>query len=271
LYSLLSFSAQGLGSALLAPYEYITGGLYTLSGGEIGNGNERGFSTSRDGESYAGFENLDFGSFGSDEITLDVFCLDSDPLEIRIWEGIPDGKDSHLLKVASYHKPSVWNTYQPETFLLEKRLSGVKTLSFQLSRKAHIKGFRFTRREKAFCTLFAGECDSISGDQFTRSSREISSIGNNVSIVFKNMDFGSNGVDKLTLSGRTTLTKNTIQIRFHSMPDDSDSIQLAEFSGTAGDEFITREFMLERVTGKQEVTFVFLPGSKFDFESFQFS
>jgi beta-galactosidase len=200
-----------------------------------------------------------------------VFCLDSDPLDIRIWEGIPDGKDSRLLGVARYHKQCIWNTYQTETFLLEKRLSGVKTLSFQLSRKAHIKGFRFTRREKAFCRLFAGECDSISGDQFSRRSREITSIGNNVSIVFNDMDFGNSGADKIIISGRTTLAKNTVQIRFHSPQDDSNSIQLAEFSGTTTDEYSEQEFSIERVTGKQEVTFVFLPGSQFDFESFQFS
>lgn len=271
LYSVLSFAAQGMGTALLNPYGYVTGGLYTLPGGGIGNGNERGFATSRDGESYAGFENLDFGSFGSDEITLDIFCLDSDPLEIQIWEGIPDGKDSCLLLSANYHKPSIWNTYQPETFLLPKRLAGVKTLSFRLFRKAHIKGFRFTLREKAFCRLFAGLCDSISGDQFYRSAREVSSIGNNVSIVFKDMDFGSKGAGKLTLSGRTSLAKNTIQIRLHSEKEDADSIRLVDFSGTDGDEFSTQEFVLERITGKQEVTFVFLPGSRFDFESFQFS
>lgn len=270
LYSLLSFTAHGLGAALPDPYEYVSGGLYTLSGGGIGNGNERGFATSRDGESYAGFENLDFGSFGSDQITLDVFCLDSDPLEIRIWEGIPDGKDSQLLKVAVYQKASVWNTYQAETFLLEKRLSGIKTLSFQLSRKAHIKGFRFMPREKAFCRLFAGECDSVNGDRFLRTSREITSIGNNVSIVFKSMDFGIKGANKLILSGRTDLNKNTIQIRFHSTKDDTDSIQIAEFSGQNSDQYNQQEFSLECVTGKQEVTFIFLPGSRFDFESFQF-
>lgn len=271
LYSVLSFTSQGLGSALLDPYEYINGGLYTLAGGGIGNGNERGFATSRNGDSYAGFENLDFGPFGSDEIEIDVFCLDSEPLDIRIWEGVPDGKNSRLFSVVRYHKPSIWNTYQAETFLLEKRLSGIKTLSLQLPRKAHIKGFRFTRREKAFCLLFAGECDSISGDHFSRSPHEITSIGNNVSIVFNDMDFGSSGADKLIISGRTTLAINTVQIRFLSLQDDSNSIQLAEFFGTTADEYSEQEFPLERITGKQQVTFVFLPGSAFDFEFFQFT
>ena len=271
LYSALFFTAEGLGPATLDPYEYISGGLFTLSDGEIKNGNERGFATARDGDSYAGFENIDFGPLGSDEITIDVFNLDSDPLDIHIWEGEPGKKGGQLISTVRYHKPSIWNTYQPETFHLDKKLKGIKTLSFQLGRKAHIRGFYFRCPEKAFMRLFAGQCDNASGDSFKRNFREITSIGNNVSITFRDMDFGDKGTNKIVITGRTSLPFNTIQIRFCCHKTGEESIQLVEFRGNQDNtSYIEQEFTLERVTGKQDIHFVFLPGSRFDFLSFQF-
>ena len=41
------FRIVGLGKPTLDLYGYIAGGLYSLSGGEIGNGNERGFRARR--------------------------------------------------------------------------------------------------------------------------------------------------------------------------------------------------------------------------------
>ena len=45
------------------------------------NGNEHGVATARDGESQVGFKNIDFGSYGSDEITVPIFALTDDPYE----------------------------------------------------------------------------------------------------------------------------------------------------------------------------------------------
>lgn len=62
--------------------------MYNYSKGEIGNGNEHGVATARDGESQVGFRNIDFGVYGSDEITVPVFALTDDPYEIEIYEGM---------------------------------------------------------------------------------------------------------------------------------------------------------------------------------------
>ena len=43
---------------------------------------------------------------------------------------------------------------------------------------------------------------------------------------------------------------------------------MVEFAGCG--DYQTREFPLEGVTGKQEVTFLFLPGCDFDFMEFRF-
>ncbi|WP_090237123.1 hypothetical protein [Fictibacillus solisalsi] len=67
-------------------------------------------------------------------------------------------------------------------------------------------------------------------------------------------------------NGHSTIDKNTIHIRFENA--DGESRQMVEFSHSNGDD--ERVFNLEKVTGIQKVTFVFLPGSNFDFNWFRF-
>ena len=38
----------------------------------------------------------------------------------------------------------MWNVYQPDTFRLDKRLTGVGSFAVELNTKVHIKGFQFT-------------------------------------------------------------------------------------------------------------------------------
>jgi beta-galactosidase len=60
------------------PYAFITAGLNNYSKGEVGNGNERGIATSRDGETQVGFRDIGFGFYGSDIITIPIFALTSE-------------------------------------------------------------------------------------------------------------------------------------------------------------------------------------------------
>ena len=271
LYGVLFFRSEGLRQAFLDPYNYITGGQYTLSGGAIGNGNERGFASARTGPSYAGFQDLDFGTFGSDEITIDVFCLDSDPLPIELWENVPDGTSGKQLATFLYQKSSIWNTYQSETYKLGTRLTGIKTISLQLPRKAHIRGFSFARKEKAFSRIYAGECDAISGDSFQRSDQAVTGIGNNVTLLFEKMNFGTKGAVIIHILGRTKLSQNTIQLRFRDVMDPTaEDVCVIEFLGQGSEEYVEQEFLIPVVFGERDVSFVFLPGSQFDFSSFFF-
>ena len=48
-------------------------GRYEASYGDIGNGNERGISTSRTGRSWVLYRNIDFGPDGSDTVELPIF------------------------------------------------------------------------------------------------------------------------------------------------------------------------------------------------------
>lgn len=264
LYSQLEFSITGMGDATIDPYSMVSGALFSRSSGEIGTGIERGFSTSRDDDCWACFDNIDFGDYGSDEITLPLFCLDNDPLPIEIWEGTPE--DGELVASVIYHKQSIWNTYQSETYKLPRRLRGITSLSLRLGRKTHVAGFRFTRLCKAFTKLSALENDSVSGDSFNIGEDAVTNIGNNVSIAFDGMDFGEDGTATLRICGRTPLEKNTIQIRFTG--SSGEKVFLVEFPHS--DEYTEQNFEIEPLAGSGRITFVFLPGCSFDFKSFEF-
>ena len=80
------------------------------------------------------------------------------------------------------------------------------------------------------------------------------------------MDFGEKEISKLTICGRTPLAKNTIHIRFAG--SFGEVKQIAEF--TCSDQYTEQQFSITGVTGKNKVSFVFLPGCDFDFRWFQF-
>jgi beta-galactosidase len=267
LYSQLEFTVSGLGEATVDPFTFVSGGTFTRSGGEIGNGNERGFASARDGESWVLFEHIDFGSFGSNELTIPIFCLDHAPFVFELWQGAPGEEGSLPLGTFNYQKPSIWNTYQEETFVLPRRLSGVTSLGMRFQRKSHIKGFTFTRMQKAFSKLYAADFDSLNGDDYLVAGTNVNNIGNNVTLTFDDMDFGEHGTAGIVVKGKTPNVQNTIQIRFTAR-DGTETIQLVEFTSSA--KPTEQSFKLERVTGLTTVQFVFLPGSHFDFSWFQF-
>ena len=262
--SQLEFSIQGLGQAYYNPYDFIAGSLYSSFIGEVGNGNEKGVATARDAESVVSYSNISFGKTGSDEITVSVFALSDEAFPIQIWRGIPGEEDSELLADVVYQKPMIWNVYQPETWKLDRKLTGINTISFVLHDKVHIKGFSFT--PKAWQTLRAGEADTIYGDSFTLNGQTVEDIGNNVSLQFNGMDFGDDGTTSLTITGRCGTRDNTIHVRF--IGGDEEIKQIVEFPQC--EEWEERRFTLDKITGVWDVTFVFLPGSKFDFDSFRF-
>lgn len=266
LLSQLEFTIQGLGRAYQNPYDFISGSLYTSFAGEVGNGNERGVATARDGETVVTYGNIDFGPVGSEEITVPIFALTSEEYPIQIWEGIPEEEGSVLLGDVIYQKPTKWNEYQPQTWKLSKRLKGITAISFRVHQKIHIKGFSFKKDEKAWMRLYAREADAIYGDRFHRMDRAVEKIGNNVSLVFSDMDFGS-GANRITIKGMASQGSNTIHVRFFNGQEEIK--QIVEFAGC--DSYTEQSFALKPVTGRWEVTFVFLPGSCFDFEWFCFS
>jgi beta-galactosidase len=266
LISELEFKAEGLGTFYKDPYGFISAGLYDYSKGDVSNGNERGVATARDGETQVGFCEIDFGPYGSDTITIPIFALSSEEYVLQIWEGKPDVEGSQLLADVIYQKESKWNVYQEETYRLSKRLQGITSICFVLNKKVHIKGFSFEKKNRAYEQNAATESDYIYGDTFEITNYSVKGIGNNVSLVFEHMDFTDGGATKLVIYGRSPIDKNTIHIRFANHKGESN--QLVDFTYSEGYE--ERVFNLEKIIGMQKVTFIFLPGSKFDFGWFRF-
>jgi len=266
LISQLDFTATGLGVANLNPYDFISGGLYTTSNIELTNGNDRGVATDRELPSHVGFENVDFGEVGSDTITLPLFPLSGADFTFEIWEGMPDASNSEQVGEFLYDLGSRWNTYQEKTYKLPRKFKGLTTICFVFKQKVHIKGFSFEAPLKAYEQLLATDSNFISGDSYTVTEEAVTGIGNNVTLIFDDMDFTSKGISKIQICGRTPLLSNTIQMRFSD--DETESIQVVEFAQS--DDYNIQEFELENVAVNGQVSFIFLPGCQFDFKWFRF-
>lgn len=259
------FSASGLGSPALDPYSYISAGLYDLHYGDIGTGNEKGIAFSRDGESMVGFSCVDFGRTGSDRITVDIFALNGDPYDLELWAE-SGNQPRRAVAVLRYQKPSIWNVYQPETWQLPERLTGLQKLYFCMKDKVHMKGFAFEKQRNAYIRHSAGDADVIYGDCFRKEGECVKGIGNNVTLAWKDMNFGKAGEVMLEIDGKTSLSRNTISIRVRN-DQGEEMTSAAEFDGE-GEQ--NQQFAVKVPSGNCTVSFVFLPGSSFDFNAFMF-
>lgn len=269
LMSQLEFSAEGLGEAYLDPYSFIAGALYTRHTGDVGGFSEKSVASAQEGVSEICFDGVDFGEYGSDEITLPIFAMSGDKHYLQIWEGMPGDEGSELLADVVYQKPSTWDVYKPETYKLKRRIRGITSLCLVThDQRYFIKGFQFTKPEKAYARLSAVEYSNLYGDTFTVREDAIEGIGNNVSIEYENMDFGEKGFSRITVCGRTMLPSNTIHIRFFR--EDGEAVnQIIEFPHS--EVYTEQTFALESVCGSCRVGMIFLPGCDFDLKWFQFS
>ena len=267
--SQLEFSADGLGEAYLDPYGFIAGALYTRHTGDVGGFSEKSVASAQEGVSEICYDGVDFGEYGSDEITLPIFAMSGEKHYLQIWEGMPGDDGSEMLADVVYQKPSTWDVYKPETYKLKRRIKGITSLCLVThDQRYFIKGFSFTKPEKAYGKLSATEYSNLYGDTFTVKEDAIEGIGNNVSIEYENMDFGEKGLSGVTVCGRTALPSNTIHIRFFK--EDGEAVnQIIEFPHS--EEYTEKQFALESVKGSCKVGFIFLPGCDFDFKWFQFS
>ncbi|MDE5950897.1 MAG: DUF4982 domain-containing protein, partial [Acetatifactor sp.] len=265
LISQIEFDIKDMGPASIDPYSFVIGGLFNCRQGTVLSGIENAASTAREGFTAVGYSGLDFGEYGSDEITVSIFANSNDPQFIQFWEGLPGEEGSELLYDGVYHKQSQWQVFQPETYKLKKRLRGQTTLSICTKTSMELGGFSFTRINKAFEQLYVVENKQIYGDSFTVTEKAIEGIGNNVSLEYTDMDFGEQGVSRITICGRTPLANNTIHVRFVG---EESMNQIVEFPHE--EEYTVHSFDLQPVKGLQKVVFVFLPGCDFDFAWFRF-
>ena len=267
LYSMLEFKAEQIGTMNLAPYSFTVGSLYTYAEGEVANGNAHGAATGSEGTTSITYGPFDFGTFGTDTVTIPIFETENQPVDLTFIEGKTKSKPGTILCTGRYDKKMIWDQYQEETFKLPKRLKGVTTFTIQVTdRKLHIGGLTFHKLEKAWTTLAASDIDRIYGDAFCRTDDAITGIGNNVTIEYTDMDFGDETSAVIEITGRSPIAKNTIHVRTSNGTEEA--INIAEF--TYSEDYTTKCFPVNVLSGSQTVTLLFLPGSNFDLKSIRF-
>ena len=267
LYSMLEFKAEQIGTMNLDPYSFTVGSLYTYAEGEVANGNAHGAATGSEGTTSITYGPFDFGTFGTDTVTIPIFETESQPVDLTFIEGKTKSKPGTILCTGRYDKKMIWDQYQEETFTLSKRLKGVTTFTIQVTdRKLHIGGLTFHKLEKAWTTLAASDIDRIYGDAFCRTDNAITGIGNNVTIEYTDMDFGDETSAVIEITGRSPIAKNTIHVRTSNGTEEA--LNIAEF--TYSEYYTTKCFPVNVLSGSQTVTLLFLPGSNFDLKSIRF-
>ena len=260
-FSLLRLTAEGLGSATIDPYELVTGGLCTL-GDNASNGIRHGAAFGVGG-GWFGYENVDFGPVGSDTVTLPIFANYATPVRLSVWDGTPEG--GRCLGEFEYSIPTKWMVYQPATYKLSETLRGVHTISFKSDWRFDVEGFRFEKQQKETAELLAVNAESIYGDSFTRGEDAVTGIGNNVILEFGEFDFTEQKPARIVITGRSKLDLNSIHLSFSG---EEETRELVEFAGC--EDYTARTFDISGISGRGRLSFIFLPGSDFDFRSFRF-
>ena len=260
----LEFTASGIGKATHDPYGFVPGIQYDRCSHEGTLSFQGGVFIPTDGESFLTYDNIDFGDYGSDEITIPIFIFE-DEMPLSVWEG--DAENGECLGSFTYRAKSWYNHYQDNTFKLSKRLTGTTKITFKFTsqNRFSVKGFSFKKFEKAYEVLKATEYTRISGDSFVVTEDAVTNIGNNVSIEFEGMDF-SLGVKSVKIFGRSNNEKTSVHILFKEGSEITK--QMVEIPYSADyEEFV---LPLKDVRTKGSVSFVFLPGSNFDLKWFKF-
>jgi len=261
----MKFTVTGLGDAVVNPYSFISAGRFTDSSEPLNiiqNGALGGFTK----PVYAGFSALDFSKAGTRKLRLYLGNSCERDIIVEVWTGVPNQQGSKLVSKAAFPHNNGWGHFEPLDFELDETIKGMQNIYFAFADKCIFGGFEFLAEEKAFAKLYAADNDEIYGDDYTVSGECVERIGNNVFISFDNMDFGS-GTARITICGRTPNEVNSIQFR-NTGADGVQKSQVIEFE--MAEEYTERSFDISPITGVNDVSFVFMPGSNFDFSWFKF-
>ena len=257
----IPFTAEGLGAAVRDAYSFISAS--TLDSSNVPtNIIEDGALSNFDGRTVMTYSDIDFGKTGSQIISLSVgTCFD---MPVEVWEGTPD--DGKLICRVDFGNNGHWCGFAGQNFALAERLTGVRTISVVIDSRVIFGGFSFVPIERAYDTNWVGEADSVYGDDYRIDGRRVADIGNNVIINYERLDFGEGGSEALIISGETGNPMNQIQLRYTPAGGAQKTV-LLEFQQDGGRE---QRFDIPKLSGVNDVSFVFMPGSRFDFDWFRF-
>lgn len=261
-YCDLPFTATGLGAAVRNAYEFTSAG--TLDDSDIPvNYIEDGALGGFDGRTAMSYDNIDFGRTGSEELLLYIGTCGDVSVEVR--DGDP--VSGELLVSGTFQNNGHWCGFAPQAFALPHRLRGTHRISVVIDSRIIFGGFEFVPINRAFDENFTAECDSIYGDDFSTEGKSVVKIGNNVILNYSALDFGADGTDSIVINGSTPNPTNAVQLRYTPEGGEQASVFL-DFAKC--DVPTERKFTIPTLVGVNDISFVFLPGTKFDFISFRF-
>ena len=117
----LVFENTGFGNALVSPYTFISASLYNFSNRPLNIIEHAAVSVNTE-RIVTGFNNIDFGSYGSNELILHCGHSGGDkPVPVEIWLGNPDD-DGELLDTLDFENNGLWNNFGPQRFVLLKKV-----------------------------------------------------------------------------------------------------------------------------------------------------
>lgn len=251
----------GFGQAGFEPYSgWIAAALYSCASSELQDVAEGGVQTPW-GDSYIEFDNVDFGTAGSDCLRVGIYLNGQEDIPFEVTD---DSGEVYGRFV--YNKKPIWNHYQFMDCELDKKFKGVKNVRIHFHREIRFKGLEFYPVTRAGNTVSALDYNGIYGDTFKLCDDHIADIGNNVTVEFNGFDFGENGVTSVEIIGRSHNQNDTIHLRFAD--ENGSDNQIVEFAGSG--DVVTRRFDISKVYGRKDVKLVFLPGCRFDLYSIKF-
>lgn len=259
----VKFTVSGLGPATKDAYEFVSASQLERHEGAA-RVVEEGAVSGFDGRAVLIYHNIEFGTAGADFVEISIGTQID--VKFEVWEGTPES--GKLLLADSFANNGRWNTFEPQKYKLAERVRGLKNISVVMFDQGVIfGGFKFEEVNRAFEENFSAENDSVYGDEYTISGRSVVKIGNNVVINYDNMDFGGDGARHLVLKGATPNPTNPVQLRYTPKGGEQKSLFL-DFTQAENPE--EQRFEIPELKGVNDISFVFLPGTKYDFISFRF-
>jgi beta-galactosidase len=260
----LDMKIEGVADAVKNPFMFIHAGRYDISYVPLKIIEHGAVSGVNDVKTLVGFKNVDFSGGKTSSLRLylgTTSYYDEVPVELHIGDATSENAGAaRLLQTLIFPRNNLHYDFAPFDFELSEELSGKHDICFILDRRCVFGGFEF-KNKRAFEPIYASENDEIYGDNYLINERRIENIGNNVILKYNALDFGSDGVNKLIISGFAP-KGNSISMKFN------EQTHMIEFAKSG--EYQTQEFWVANPKGINDVSFVFLPGSDFNFEWFKF-
>lgn len=246
---------RGFGPASFNPYDEVICASLCTNAKEFQSMMEGGVMTSHG--ATVKFDCVDFGKIGTDEVSIGIYTYNENYIPVDLLDG-----DGNVIQTLMFRAKNEWNVYKYNTFTLPSKLKGVQNIAFRFDQDLRFKGFKFSCPRRAEVDILALENDGIYGDSFVIGHEMIENIGNNVTVTFGEIDFGS-GVNAIEIVGRTHNAADTLHLKFSD--GTSDAVEFEHSDGIAA-----KQFKIKPVSGKQDLQLVFLPGCDFDLKSIKF-